>query len=170
MASFWNESKQTRIPFVEKFNEAIRGSEKVVWLLGTLSFAWLASGAVWVGVGEGVGEWGCGIGGLECAGGGEGVVSCLHYFFFLRGLHFLHLPLLLIDSFRLSILHFSSSFFTFLLFTLLLLLVKLFRVQSLYHLTLSIPPFHTHFPLFIFYHLSLTSFLHRYMAKLGWGI
>ena len=30
MASFWNDRTQTRVPFVEKFNEAIRGSEQVV--------------------------------------------------------------------------------------------------------------------------------------------
>lgn len=47
MANFWNESTQTRIPFVEKFNEAIRGSEKVVWILGTLSFAWASAGLAW---------------------------------------------------------------------------------------------------------------------------
>lgn len=47
MANFWNESNQTRIPFVEKFNEAVRGSEKVVWILGTLSFGWAAASAVW---------------------------------------------------------------------------------------------------------------------------
>jgi hypothetical protein len=47
MANFWNESMQTRIPFVEKFNEAIRGSEKVVWILGTLSFSWASAGLAW---------------------------------------------------------------------------------------------------------------------------
>ncbi|CAO2653315.1 Nn.00g027260.m01.CDS01 [Neocucurbitaria sp. VM-36] len=47
MANFWNESNQTRVPFVEKFNEAVRGSEKVVWILGTLSFSWAADSAVW---------------------------------------------------------------------------------------------------------------------------
>jgi hypothetical protein len=47
MANFWNESTQTRIPFVEKFNEAIRGSEKVVWILGTLSFSWASAGLAW---------------------------------------------------------------------------------------------------------------------------
>lgn len=36
MAGFWNEREQTRIPLVKDFNEAIRGSEKVVLLLGTL--------------------------------------------------------------------------------------------------------------------------------------
>ena len=53
MASFWNDSQQTRIPFVEKFNEAIRGSEKVVLLLGTLSIGWAAAGVVWLGVASG---------------------------------------------------------------------------------------------------------------------
>lgn len=47
MANFWNESNQTRIPFVQKFNEAVKGSEKVVWLLGTLSFGWASAGLVW---------------------------------------------------------------------------------------------------------------------------
>lgn len=46
MANFWNDSTQTRIPFVERFNEAIRGSEKVVWLLGTLSIGWAGVGLV----------------------------------------------------------------------------------------------------------------------------
>lgn len=47
MANFWNESTQTKIPFVEKFNDAVRGSEKVVWILGTLSLAWGSAGVVW---------------------------------------------------------------------------------------------------------------------------
>jgi hypothetical protein len=53
MANFWNDNKQARIPFVEKFNEAIRGSEKVVLLLGTLSMGWAVAGAVWLGVANG---------------------------------------------------------------------------------------------------------------------
>jgi hypothetical protein len=54
MANFWNESTQTRIPFVEKFNEAIRGSEKVVWILGTLSFAWASAGLAWALMASGI--------------------------------------------------------------------------------------------------------------------
>lgn len=50
MANFWNDSNQTRVPFVEKFNEAIRGSEQVVLLLGTLCLAWAAAGGVWAGM------------------------------------------------------------------------------------------------------------------------
>lgn len=46
MAAFWNESEQTRIPFVEKFNEAIRGSEQVVRVLGGLGLVWGAVGLV----------------------------------------------------------------------------------------------------------------------------
>lgn len=47
MANFWNNATQTRIPFVERFNEAIRGSEQVVWLLGTLGIAWAGAGLMW---------------------------------------------------------------------------------------------------------------------------
>ena len=47
MHGFWNEGKQTKIPFVEKFNDAIRGSEKVVLVLETLAFSWGVAGAVW---------------------------------------------------------------------------------------------------------------------------
>jgi hypothetical protein len=53
MANFWNDTQQTRIPFVEKFNEAIRGSEKVVLLLGTISISWATAAAVWVGTANG---------------------------------------------------------------------------------------------------------------------
>ncbi|KAF1936500.1 hypothetical protein EJ02DRAFT_358985 [Clathrospora elynae] len=68
MANFWNESKQTRIPFVEKFNEAIRGSEKVVLVLGTLSIGWTVAGAVWAAMANGlpgalgVAVWGLAVG------------------------------------------------------------------------------------------------------------
>lgn len=60
MANFWNEGKQTKIPFVEKFNDAIRGSEKVVLILETLSFSWGAAGCVWAlgWGGLGLGVWG----------------------------------------------------------------------------------------------------------------
>ncbi|KAF2686115.1 hypothetical protein K458DRAFT_239588, partial [Lentithecium fluviatile CBS 122367] len=40
MANFWNEKNQTKVPFMQKFNEAIKGSEAVVGVLGLLSFAW----------------------------------------------------------------------------------------------------------------------------------
>jgi hypothetical protein len=66
MANFWNDTQQTRIPFVEKFNEAIRGSEKVVLLLGTLSISWATAAAVWVGTGNGIlglAVWGVVVGG-----------------------------------------------------------------------------------------------------------
>lgn len=55
MAGFWNEREQTRIPLVKDFNEAIRGSEKVVLLLGTLGLGWGVAAGVWVvGMGEGL--------------------------------------------------------------------------------------------------------------------
>ncbi|EUC41324.1 hypothetical protein COCMIDRAFT_29865 [Bipolaris oryzae ATCC 44560] len=55
MAGFWNEREQTRIPLVKDFNEAIRGSEKVVLLLGTLGVGWGVAAGLWVvGMGEGV--------------------------------------------------------------------------------------------------------------------
>ncbi|RMZ69873.1 methyltransferase domain-containing [Pyrenophora seminiperda CCB06] len=71
MANFWNDSKQTRIPFVEGYNEAIRGSELVVLLLGTLCLAWGAAGLVWAGMAYfggwsgvlGLGVWGVVVGG-----------------------------------------------------------------------------------------------------------
>lgn len=60
MADFWNESKQTKIPFVEKFNDAIRGSERVVLVLENLAFSWGVAGCVWAlgWGGLGVGVWG----------------------------------------------------------------------------------------------------------------
>jgi hypothetical protein len=48
MAQFWNEGNQVQVPFVEKFNEAIKGSEQVVGVLGLLSLAWLAAGVMWL--------------------------------------------------------------------------------------------------------------------------
>ncbi|KAF1834778.1 hypothetical protein BDW02DRAFT_322286 [Decorospora gaudefroyi] len=69
MARFWNESKQAKVPFVDKFNEAIRGSEKVVLLLGTLSQAWAVTGMVWFGMANGgsvllgLATWGLAVGG-----------------------------------------------------------------------------------------------------------
>ena len=48
MAAFWNEGSQVKVPFVEKFNEAIKGSEQVVGVLGLLSLAWVGVGALWL--------------------------------------------------------------------------------------------------------------------------
>jgi len=48
MAMFWNEGNQVQVPFVEKFNEAIKGSEQVVGVLGLLSLAWGGVGALWL--------------------------------------------------------------------------------------------------------------------------
>lgn len=67
MADFWNESNQTRVPFVQKFNEAIKGSEKVVWLLGTLGLAWGAAGVSW-GVAGFVGWMGAAVTNVVCFG------------------------------------------------------------------------------------------------------
>jgi hypothetical protein len=53
MGNFWNSSIQTRIPFVEKFNDAQRGSERVVGVLGYLSASWGLAGGIWVAVGQG---------------------------------------------------------------------------------------------------------------------
>ncbi|KAI8936658.1 hypothetical protein NX059_007055 [Plenodomus lindquistii] len=61
MNRFWNDSTQTRVPFLEKFNEAIRGSEKVVWALGTLGVGWGAAAIVWWMKG-GNGIWGFAVG------------------------------------------------------------------------------------------------------------
>ncbi|KAF2024949.1 hypothetical protein EK21DRAFT_77584 [Setomelanomma holmii] len=47
MANFWNEKEQTHVPFVQKFNDAIRGSEQVVFLLGALGASWALSGVGW---------------------------------------------------------------------------------------------------------------------------
>ncbi|KAH7382190.1 hypothetical protein BKA66DRAFT_463966 [Pyrenochaeta sp. MPI-SDFR-AT-0127] len=54
MANFWNESNQTRIPFLKKFNEAVRGSENVVLHLGTLSIAWVGPGIAWLAMKQGL--------------------------------------------------------------------------------------------------------------------
>lgn len=53
MANFWNESVQTRVPFVQKFNDAVRGSEQVVRILGALSAAWGVAGLGWGAMGRG---------------------------------------------------------------------------------------------------------------------
>jgi hypothetical protein len=47
MAAFWNDREQVRIPFVDKFNDAVRGSERVVWILGVLSASWGVAGVGW---------------------------------------------------------------------------------------------------------------------------
>lgn len=47
MAGFWNDSKQVEVPFVEKFNEAIRGSKRVVDLLTLLVSSWVLAEVVW---------------------------------------------------------------------------------------------------------------------------
>jgi hypothetical protein len=45
MANFWNEKVQTRVPFVQKFNDAVRGSEQVVKILrGWVGALWLWGG------------------------------------------------------------------------------------------------------------------------------
>lgn len=40
MARFWNNREQLRVPFVTKYNDAARGSEKVVGVLSVLAFSW----------------------------------------------------------------------------------------------------------------------------------
>lgn len=40
VARFWNEKEQTRVPFVQKFNEAVKGSEKESGILGMLAWSW----------------------------------------------------------------------------------------------------------------------------------
>jgi hypothetical protein len=47
MHKFWNARNQTKIPFVQKFNEAISGSERVVKLLSLLAGCWSTAGLVW---------------------------------------------------------------------------------------------------------------------------
>ncbi|KAF2259232.1 hypothetical protein CC78DRAFT_537242 [Lojkania enalia] len=50
---FWNAQKQTEVPFVEKFNEAVRGSERLCNLLGLLAWGWgVAATAWWAGLGS----------------------------------------------------------------------------------------------------------------------
>jgi hypothetical protein len=51
MERFWNDREQVRVPFVERFNAAVKGSEEVVRWLGVLGVAW---GVVGVGMGVGV--------------------------------------------------------------------------------------------------------------------
>ena len=47
MQRFWNKRTQVRIPFVEKFNEAVRGSEELVTVQQLLALGWLVVGVVW---------------------------------------------------------------------------------------------------------------------------
>ncbi|KAJ4304804.1 hypothetical protein N0V90_000332 [Kalmusia sp. IMI 367209] len=44
MKSFWNEKEQVQVPLMGKFNQAVRGSEEVVQLLGGIAAAWVAAG------------------------------------------------------------------------------------------------------------------------------
>jgi hypothetical protein len=53
MASYWNEANQTRVPFLQKFNDAVRGSEQVVSLLGSLCALWAGAGLLWAVMGQG---------------------------------------------------------------------------------------------------------------------
>ncbi|KAH3947462.1 hypothetical protein HBH53_115980 [Parastagonospora nodorum] len=53
MANFWNEKEQTRIPFVQKFNDAVRGSEQVVQILGLLGASWAVTAVGWGVMGQG---------------------------------------------------------------------------------------------------------------------
>jgi hypothetical protein len=53
MAAFWNEKEQTRVPFVQKFNDAVRGSEQVVQILGLLGASWAVTAAGWGVMGKG---------------------------------------------------------------------------------------------------------------------
>jgi hypothetical protein len=57
MAGFWNKGKQARIPFVEKFNEAERGSESVVRTLAMLCVGWVGAGMVWMAMTIGLPGW-----------------------------------------------------------------------------------------------------------------
>ncbi|KAF2106133.1 hypothetical protein BDV96DRAFT_617519 [Lophiotrema nucula] len=45
--NFWNMKNQAQVPFVEKFNEAIRGSEDAKKALGVLAWGWGVSGVCW---------------------------------------------------------------------------------------------------------------------------
>lgn len=47
MRNFWNEGNQVRLPFVQKFNEAVKGSEEVVGVLGSLVLGWCSAGLLW---------------------------------------------------------------------------------------------------------------------------
>ena len=62
MSRFWNPETQIQVPMVERFNEAIRGSEAVVRLLGVMFWTWVEAGVVWWLVGDGDGGGGGGYG------------------------------------------------------------------------------------------------------------
>ncbi|KAF2650314.1 hypothetical protein K491DRAFT_720859 [Lophiostoma macrostomum CBS 122681] len=47
MAQFWNDRNQVQVPFVQKFNEAIKQSERLVRILGVLSASWAIAGWTW---------------------------------------------------------------------------------------------------------------------------
>ena len=51
MQNFWNSKNQTQIPFVEKFNLAIKGSEELVTIQQLLALGWAMAGGVWWWVG-----------------------------------------------------------------------------------------------------------------------
>lgn len=78
MSDFWNDSKQVQVPFVEKFNEAIKGSETVVRLLVLIASGWAGAGALWLVSWGSVAVWievlfiaGFGAFGLRVLGGGS---------------------------------------------------------------------------------------------------
>ncbi|KAF2729193.1 hypothetical protein EJ04DRAFT_580818 [Polyplosphaeria fusca] len=52
--NFWNAKNQVQVPFVEKFNEAVRGSEDVRKMLGILAWAWSLITFDWA-IGKGTG-------------------------------------------------------------------------------------------------------------------
>jgi hypothetical protein len=47
MQNFWNSNNQTQMPFVEKFNLAIKGSEELVTIQQLLALGWAMAGGVW---------------------------------------------------------------------------------------------------------------------------
>jgi hypothetical protein len=47
VGNFWNEKTQTKVPFVQKFNDAIRGSEEQVRVIGWLAASWMVADAIW---------------------------------------------------------------------------------------------------------------------------
>jgi hypothetical protein len=51
MQNFWNSRNQTQIPFVEKFNLAIKGSEELITIQQLLALGWAMAGGVWWWVG-----------------------------------------------------------------------------------------------------------------------
>ena len=51
MQNFWNSKNQAQVPFVEKFNLAIKGSEELVTIQQLLALGWAMAGGVWWWVG-----------------------------------------------------------------------------------------------------------------------